>query len=55
VYEVRDQKFAVEKWVEAQPKCPSRKDAMTKFPEAPQRVVKAAVQSREDRERLQAR
>jgi len=51
VYEVRDQKFAVEKWVESQPTCPTRKEAAAQFPDAPQRVVKAAVQSREDRER----
>ena len=48
--EVRDHKFAVEAWVNAQPALPSRKDAQARFPEAPQRVVKAALQSRKDRE-----
>jgi hypothetical protein len=51
VYEVRDQKFAVEKWVESQPQCPTRREAAAQFPDAPQRVIKAAIQSREDRER----
>lgn len=48
--EVRDHKFAVEKWVNAQPALPSRKETVARFPEAPQRVVKAALQSRKDRE-----
>lgn len=51
MYEVRDHKFAVEKWVESQPQCPTRKETVAQFPDAPQRVVKAAIQSREDRER----
>jgi len=51
VQEVRDQRIAVERWVESQPKCPSRKQAVEAFPTAPQRLIKAAIQSREDRER----
>jgi hypothetical protein len=50
VYEVRDHKFAVEAWVNAQPALPSRKEAVAQFPDAPQRVIKAALQSRKDRE-----
>jgi len=50
VYEVRDHKFAVEAWINAQPALPSRKEVQDKFPDAPQRVVKAALQSRKDRE-----
>lgn len=49
--DVRDQRFAVEKWVDAQPECPTRKEVVAKFPRAPQRVIRAAIQSREDRER----
>ena len=51
MYEVRDQKNAVAAWVEAQPKCPTRKEVIAKFPEAPQRIIRAVLQSREDRER----
>jgi len=50
VYEFRDHKLVVEQWVNAQPALPSRKEAQDKFPDAPQRVVKAALQSRKDRE-----
>lgn len=49
--EVREQRFAVERWVNAQPQCPTRKQAVAQFPDAPQRIVRAAVQSRMDRER----
>jgi Lon protease-like protein len=51
VEEVREQRFAVERWVNAQPQCPTRKQAVAQFPDAPQRIVRAAVQSRMDRER----
>lgn len=48
--EVRDHKFAVEKWVNAQPSMPSRKEVVAQFPDAPHRVIKSVLQSRKDRE-----
>ncbi len=48
--EVRDHKFAIEKWVNAQPSLPSRKEVQDKFPEAPHRIIKSVLQSRKDRE-----
>lgn len=51
MWDVRDQRFAVERWVDAQPKCPTRKEVGAIFPRAPQRVIRSAIQSREDRER----
>lgn len=48
--EVRDHKFAVEKWVNAQPSLPSRKEAVAQFPDTPHRVIKSVLQSRKDRE-----
>lgn len=50
MYEFRDHKFAVEAWVNTQPTLPSRKEVQDKFPNAPHRVIKAALQSRKDRE-----
>lgn len=49
--DVREYRFTVEQWIDAQPKCPTRKEVVAKFPHAPQRVIRAAIQSREDRER----
>jgi hypothetical protein len=50
VNEVRDHKFAVEKWVNAQPTLPSRKDVVAQFPNTPHRIIKSVLQSRKDRE-----
>lgn len=47
----RDNRFAVERWVNAQPQCPNRKQVVAEFPNVPQRIIRAAIQSREDRER----
>lgn len=51
MYEVRDQKKAVEQWVDSQSMCPTRKEAIAQFPDVPHRIIKSAIQSREDRER----
>jgi len=51
LYGVRDWRKRVEKWVDAQPTCPSRKDTQKRFPDVPKKLVRAAVQSRKDRER----
>jgi hypothetical protein len=50
VQELRDVKFEVEKWVNSRPSVPSRKEVFEKFPHAPQKIVKALLQSRKDRE-----
>lgn len=49
--EIRDLRNAIERWVDAQPKCPGRKQVVEAFPTAPHRLIRSAVQSREDRER----
>jgi len=51
VYESRDQRLAVAKWVDAQPSCPTRKQAKRQFPDVDQRHIRSALQSRKDRER----
>jgi len=50
VQELRDVKFQVEKWINSQASLPSRKEVFEKFPSAPQKIVKALLQSRKDRE-----
>ena len=47
----RDQRKRVEKWVNAQPECPSRKEVKREFPDVDQKHIRAAVQSRKDRDR----
>jgi hypothetical protein len=41
----------IEEWVNSQTECPSRKDVQKQFPEIHQKYVKAAIQSRLDREK----
>lgn len=50
--ELRDHKFMIERWVEEQPELPDRKEAQRLFPQAPVRLIRAAIQSRRDREAL---
>ena len=47
----REQRNRVEEWVNAQPKCPSRKEVKREFPDVDQKHIRSAVQSRKDRER----
>jgi len=49
--DVRQKRWKVEKWINEQEVCPSRKEATKQFPDAPQRVVRALLQARQDRER----
>jgi hypothetical protein len=49
-FDKRDNRFAVEKWVNSQPTCPSRKEVQEQFPDVQHRVIKAVLQSRKDRE-----
>ncbi len=41
----------IEEWVNSQPECPSRKEVQKQFPEIHQKYIKAALQSRSDREK----
>jgi len=50
VYELREHKSQVEEWVESQPEVPDRREAQKLFPGAPVRLIRAAIQSRKDRE-----
>lgn len=51
MYESRDQRQAVAAWVDAQAECPSRKQAKRQFPNVDQKHIRAAIQSRRDRDR----
>lgn len=51
MYESRSQRQAVDRWVNAQDKCPTRKQAKREFPDVDQKHIRAAIQSRKDRER----
>ncbi len=50
---LRDHKIQVEEWVDKQKEIPDRKEVQKLFPEAPVRLIRAAIQSRKDRELLQ--
>lgn len=50
MYESRDQRQEVQDWVDAQSECPSRKETQRRFPEIPIKHVRAAIQSRKDRD-----
>jgi hypothetical protein len=50
VVDLRDHKFMIEKWVAEQPELPDRKEAQRLFPQVPARLIRAAIQSRRDRE-----
>lgn len=51
MYESRSQRQAVDRWVNAQDKCPNRKQVKREFPDVDQKHIRAAIQSRKDRER----
>jgi hypothetical protein len=51
VYDERSQRAQVEQWVNGQVACPSRKQTVKAFPEVPQRIIRAAIQSRKDKDR----
>ncbi len=51
MYESRGQRNRIRDWVNAQPECPSRKQAKKQFPGVEQKHIRAALQSRKDRER----
>lgn len=50
VFDLREHKFMIEKWVAEQPELPDRKEAQRLFPQVPIKVIRAAIQSRRDRE-----
>jgi len=52
VYESREQRNQIQEWVDSLPECPTRKQAKKKFPGMDQRHIRAAIQSRKDRETL---
>ena len=54
MFESRSQKHKVEEWIIAQDKCPSRKETQREFPNVPQRLIRAALQSRKDSDRRSA-
>jgi uncharacterized protein (DUF433 family) len=51
VFANRQERKRVETWVNAQETCPSRKEIKRAFPEADLKHIRAALQSRKDRER----
>lgn len=54
MYESRDQRAQVEAWINAQPTCPTRKQTQRQFPDVLQKHVRAALQSRKDRDKKAA-
>lgn len=54
VFEARDRKFEVEKWVNQQAVCPTRKQTVKVFPDVPVKAIRSALQAREDRDRASA-
>jgi hypothetical protein len=52
LFEARTLKLVIEKWVNAQDQCPTRKQTVKHFPKAPQRVIRALVQARKARDLL---
>jgi hypothetical protein len=52
VSDTRKKRVQVEKWINEQEVCPSRKQVAERFPDAPQRIVRALLQARKDRERM---
>ncbi len=52
MFDARNQREAIARWVDAQPVCPTRKQVKAAFPDAPLKVIRSLVQSRKDRERL---
>ena len=46
----RKLKSVVERWVNEQDPCPSRKQTVRHFPNIPQRIIRSALQARKDRE-----
>lgn len=49
MFDSRNQRQLVQEWVDAQAKCPSRKEAQRHFPNIPLKHIRAAIQSRKDR------
>jgi hypothetical protein len=50
MFNARNRRKMVVKWVDAQAECPTRKQAKTAMPDAPLKVIRSAIQSRKDRE-----
>lgn len=50
VFDLREHKFMIEKWVAEQPELPDRKEAQRLFPQVPVKLIRSAIQSRRDRE-----
>ncbi len=51
MFDRREQRNRVQAWVDTQPECPNRKQAKRQFPNVDQKHLRAAIQSRKDRER----
>lgn len=49
MFDSRQRRQEVQEWVDAQPECPTRKEAQRRFPETPLKHIRAAIQSRKDR------
>jgi len=52
MFDSREQRNQVQAWVDAQPECPTRKQAKRQFPGVDQKHIRAAIQSRKDREQV---
>ena len=53
MFESRTLRLVVKKWVDTQEVCPTRKQTIKHFPNVPQRVIRALLQARKDRDLLE--
>jgi hypothetical protein len=54
VFESREDRKRVEAWVNAQEKCPTRKEVKKQFPAVAMKHIRSALQARVDRDRMGA-
>jgi len=50
VFDVSRFRAAIERWIDEQPEFPSRKQTQARFPKAPAKLIRAALQSCRDRQ-----
>lgn len=51
MFNERNRRAAVEQWVNNQDTCPNRKQVIQAFPNVPQKIIRAVIQSRKDKDR----
>lgn len=54
MFESREDRKRVEAWINAQEKCPTRKEVKKQFPDVAMKHIRSALQARVDRDRMGA-